>query len=232
MKLLSKISVPVLGALMLGAFSQANAIALPTTLTYDDLVVSPSPGNSTGPWLTATLSNITGGVHFSFAPSNITSPEFITSVFFSLSGAYSLGSISNLTPASNPTSGYFGTDNCNGSSPASTGPWQLCFKFAPSAKYDGPESVSFDFSGIQLSNFVSNSAGWFSVAHLQGINDTCSTWIGAYNGGSVPPVTGNDVGTCGGTPPTNVPEPGTLSLIGLALAGFGGMRALRKRKTA
>ena len=225
MKMLGKFSV--LALIALGACSTASAIVLPITITYDDLVTAPAPGIGTGPWLTAALQNNgSGGVNVTFTPTNLTSPEFITDIYFSLGGSYSLGSITNL----NPVGASLSLNTCNPRSgaPAGTGPWQLCMGFAPASHYDGPESVSFSIGGVQLSNFVANAAGWFSVAHLQGINSTCSAWVGAYNGtGQVAPVT--NAGTCGGT---NVPEPESLSLIGLSLLAFGGLTALRKRKKA
>lgn len=188
-------------------------------ITYDEIVTGNIPSGSS-PWLTASILDITqdstSGVNITLTP-GVSSPEFITRIFFSLDTPY--GGSGNLN-----TSPDLDLLNCNGRAPAGTGPWQLCMTFDPSDKWnDTAGPVSFFLAGLSESNFVSNSAGWLSVAHLQGIASECSAWVGSYNGtGRVAPK--ND-GHCSTTTP--VPEPGTLGLLGLCLLGLG----LVKRRT-
>lgn len=208
------------GVLLCALAAPANALII----SYDEIVTGAVP-DSPAPWLTANITNGTSGglsgVNVTLTPGAV-SPEFITSIFFSLSGEYTLSD-----PTTTPD---ISRNNCNGSAPAGTGPWQMCMSFGASDQWSTSDgAVSFFLRGIRESNFVYNSDGWRSVAHVQGIvgDQSCSSWVGDYIGqGGIAP---SNSGEC--TTTTSVPEPGTLGLLGLGLAGIGLSRR-RSRVTA
>ena len=209
-------------AALVGAFSALAQPANALLLTYDDLLTGATPASGT-PWLTADIANLAddSGVKMTLDV-GVTSPEFLTDVFFSLASSADLSGLKDPT-----TSPDISLQKCNThtSAPADTGPWQLCLAFAPNLQVSDPTKISFNLLGIFEKDFVANAAGWFSVAHIQGVQPDCSSWVGAYNGpGGVAPSSGY---TC-----TSVPEPGTLSLLWIGVVAIGASEVRRRRRAA
>ena len=197
---------------LLGVAGSANALVL----TYDDLITGSVPASPT-PWLTDTITNLADNVGVQMKiDAGVVSPEFITSIFFSLGASANLSKLSD--PATTPD---ISLDGCSGDAPAGTGPWQLCMSFAPNLHVRSPTSITFNLLGLHESDFVANSAGWLSAAHIQGVLP-CSAWVGAYGGTGSPPTPGQ----CG---TTSVPEPSTWTLLGLGVIAMLGSAVTRRR---
>jgi hypothetical protein len=209
-------------ATLVGAFS---ALALPANallLTYDELVAGATPASGS-PWLTANITDLgdNTGVQMTLDV-GVTSPEFLTDIYFSLGSGADLSLLADPT-----TSPDISLETCNSNSkdPANTGPWQLCLAFAPNLHVDSPTSITFNLLGLSVGDFGPNASGWWSVAHIQGVQPNCSSWVGSDNGtGSGTPASGY---TC-----TSVPEPGTLSLLWIGVVAIGASEVRRRRRAA
>jgi hypothetical protein len=218
MKMLSKVNSGFALAAVLSALTlPANAMLL----TYDDLLTGATPSSGT-PWLTADITNLQdkSGVSMTLDV-GVSSPEFVTDIFFSLLSTANLSKVAD--PATSPD---IALSKCNSASsaPANAGPWQLCLAFAPNLQVADPSKISFTLLGLLESDFVANSAGWFSVAHIQGVQPNCSAWVGAYSNGTVAPSSG---GSC-----ASVPEPETWTLLSTGVIAMGLAGFFRRRRAA
>ncbi|HLI19057.1 MAG TPA: PEP-CTERM sorting domain-containing protein [Rhodanobacteraceae bacterium] len=174
----------------------------------------------TPPWLTATFMQTGSNTGTLTLTSNLTSPNFLQGLASS-SGAvgwafYLDQSLSGITCSSgtcgNSNSGF----NAGG---FNTGPvggtFNLGFGWGPgsSHRFVAGSSAVYDltFSSALTGNpFAANSAGFMSVAHVQGITVGGSGWI--VNGA------------------TSVPEPAELGMFGLGLLALGLFAGLRRRR--
>ena len=211
------------------ALAIAGAGANATTIYDYDTVATGAMPNSTMPWLTATLSNgVLDGVAGVSMQLDVTldqAGEFVRSLLFNLDEGSQLGnivqtggsSIVQWDTATNP--GDF------------AGGGQGNFKFnlegfENDQTLTGTNSWMFFFAGLQEEDFWNtNGNGWWTMAHVQGVGENCSGWIGDNSGANNAGSGGNNVTdtSCASTPP-EVPVPGTLGLLGLGLAALGSVR--------
>ncbi|MEJ2479761.1 MAG: PEP-CTERM sorting domain-containing protein [Acidihalobacter sp.] len=102
------------------------------------------------------------------------------------------------------------------------------FQQGDTAVYDillnSSETQSLALVALPQQNYIQeNNAGWSSVAHIQGIQQSCSGWV-VSGSGSI--ADGGQV--CGSR---NVPEPSELSVMLFGITLLGGLY-LRRRRAA
>lgn len=219
-----------------------SAPALATTTQTIDLgtVFTGTVPNGTAPWLvakfqyedgsnTGTLtltSHLTDGNFLQGGTGKITGWNFFLNDGFSLSSWTCTGTCADSIRTSLQAIGPKGPNG-------GTGSFNLGFGWLSGNRFDGSDvaTYSLTFADPLMSTsdpFGANSLGWWSVAHVQGINvPGCkdSGWIvsgaNGQNAGS---------GVCGSTPPPhNVPEPGALGMFGLGVLLIGGFVGWRRR---
>lgn len=218
------------------------ALAVPVTQTIKlDQVFTGTVPNGPAPWLTATFvydndgSSNTGTLTLQ---SHLTSGDFvkggtgqITGWNFFINSGFSLSTLSctgtYCAASTRTTLKAIGPNGPNGG----TGSFNLGFGWLAGNTFDGTDSAIYTLtfaSPLTGDPFGANSLGWWSVAHVQGINvQGCddSGWIvsgaNGQNAGS---------GICGTPPPPhNVPEPGALGMFGLGVLLMGGFLGWRRR---
>lgn len=216
------------------------AFATPVTQTISlDQVFTGTTPNGPAPWLTATFaydndgssntgtltlqSNLTSGGFLQGGTGQITGWNFFINNGFSLSSLNCAGT--NCAASTRTTLKAIGPSGPNGG----TGSFNLGLGWLSGNRFDGGDTATYTLTfGSPLTGnpFGANGLGWWSVAHVQGINvQGCadSGWIvSGANGQNA----GSDV--CGGTT-TNVPEPGALGMFGLGVLLIGGFLGWRRR---
>jgi len=170
-----------------------------------------------------TVTSFAGGVHFEFQGTMVAG-EFITE----LSGNYNGGPLSISNVAGTGLASYEGFSFASNSFKADGDgffDWKIDLSSNP-PRFDGTDTLSWDFLGATLSQFNSLSVngpegknGFLFATHAQGLANGGSGWFN----GTVPP---------GGTPfdVTPVPEPETYALFGAGLAAMAWLNRRRKKK--
>lgn len=212
------------GALGLGATQPADASLVFSLGT----VFNGTAPTSTPPWLTATFTTVSPGtVTLELDASLEVASEFIDAVNFNLDPAILPSALSITTDScitcvvSSITNTTANGQNLTGGGAAGFGfDVNISFDNSPPAnRFDGIDVAKFTITDvtdlITESSFNFTNTGSASVpiaAHIQGI-----------------PVAGGGTtsGAAGGTLLPSIPEPGTVALLGIGLAGLGFAR--RKR---
>jgi len=220
------LSAIVAAAALAGTLAGTPASAALLTFTYSGVDTGATPG-SPAPWLTATFDDSpASGVRLTLTASLEVSTEFISTIKFNLNPSLDAALMS-----------YTGANGAGVAAPSLTAVTDgitgqgLIFDFSfgfQTAQGDGRFAGTDVFEMLLLHNnggtvlsvsdfdFLSGAQGEntrrYSLAHVQGIAEAPgSGWIFGDPR----------------TPPTGVPEPGTLALLGIAVIGF--VAASRRR---
>ncbi len=184
------------------AASLFTAQAASVIYELNTVVVSDVQPNSVSPWATVTIDPIdSNSVKFTIESQTI-GYEFVSAIGLNLSDSYVFNTVplfDNFTSTGSfvaPTVS-FGDNIKSGGAGTKYDVW---FEFAPNAsgRFTSGDSVSYTINGISIDSFQAGANP--IVAHIQGINQDQSSWVGSSVNA------------------TTVPEPSTM-LIG-ALGGF------------
>lgn len=197
-------------------FSAARGDAL--TLDLNNAFNGAAPVGAT-PWLTATFTDVVGGVQLTMAAPGLTGSEFVSLWYFNLNPAKTATSLTfssafnKVGTFTDPTAATSGNGQWN-KADGTGGNFDIVFSFgtASGSTFTSGESVSFLISGIAgLSasdfDFGADNSGYQTAAHIQSLSTSGnSTWI---NGS---PRTDDIPG---------VPDGGaTVALLGIGLSGL------------
>ena len=231
-----------LAGVLVGLLCATGAYATPIeTINLNQVYTGYIPDGS-APWLTATLGAGSSGLVLTLT-SSLTGSDFLQGLQGknangAIGWAFNFnGDITGISCDSSLSSNCASTVEHGGSYNAGPvpGTFNLAFgwdsgnrfQYGDTAVYDitlgAPPSSSLAAAPTQTSLYITNNPGWYSVAHIQGINQTCSGWV----------VGGNGTGADGGQicSSANVPEPPEPSIMLLGMAMLGGLY-LRRRLSA
>lgn len=211
-----------LTSLAFAAGMMASGMTQATVIFDYDTVATGALPVSDASWLTATITNDGSGVKIDLDVSLETTGEFIGDVFFNLDTSFDNKSV---LAAGNGVEWTYWSNHYTGGTGVKFD-LDAADLINGSHVMNGVQTFSILLANLQESNFVA-SDGWWTMAHVQGIGeDGCSGWIGDSVVSRANNVTGHGDENCGA--PNEVPEPGTLGLLGLGLAGLG----IARRKQA
>lgn len=224
-------------AAAVGLFATATpafAVPISQTISLSQVFTGSTPDGSP-PWLTAMFTQTGSNTGTLTLTSELKGSDFLqglNSKKSTIGWAFYLNqSLSGFT-----CSGMCGNGNSNFSAGGfNTGPvpgtFNLAFGWGPGSgnRFDGTDSAIYNLtfaSALSGNPFGANGSGWWSVAHVQGIgpNGSCSGWI--VNGTG---QLGTGSGPCGGGGGGNVPEPGSLGMLGFGALLIGLFIGLRRR---
>jgi hypothetical protein len=170
------------------------------------------------PWLTAMVEDIAPNlVRLTMETPGLTGNEFVSEWYFNLEFEGLVG----IFFADPFVDARFETDSLNADGAMGFG-FDIIFPFVTATSDDRLEAgdtAVYELSaeaGLTLTasafNFLNTAGNFFTAAHVQGINDDDSGWLGARESISA------------------IPEPGTILLLGAGLASLFGVRRFKFKK--
>lgn len=195
-------------------FAVSGQASYADTLTFNldtEFSGGTAPASPTTPWVTATFSDIVGGVQLQISNLNLIGTEFVSGFWFNYSGSTPLASLA----FANVSGDQYSDLNGNPMTADGGGLYSVHFAYdtAASNRFTVGESSTYSILGTGVTtsnfNFLSTPSGgngtWYAAAHVQntGIDGTGSGFIGA------------------------IPEPETYAML---LAGLGLMAFVARRR--